>query len=103
MRVALGNGLLRVGLFIRKVSMGFAALCTVAIIVVVISAVFGVDDFPTIFGDPGERVGAWTYVWQAAIVNVALIVVGRFILGGLFVLAGWRLLPQAHRDFLTEL
>lgn len=103
MRVSIGHGLLRIGLFIRKVSTGLAALCTVAILVVIVSAMFGSNEFPTVFGESGERVNAWTYVRQAALLIVALIVGGRVILAGLFAAAGWHMLPRDHRDLLTDL
>lgn len=102
-RIALGHGLLRVGFFIQRAATLLTVLCAVAVMVVLISALFGDSDFPAVFGGSGDRVGAGTYAWQGAVLIVALLLGGRVVLAGAFAWLGWHVLPQHHRDFLVEL
>lgn len=103
MRIAIGHGLLKVGLFIRRAATAFSAICTVTVVVVLISSLFGQSDFPAPFGEPGERAGAGTYAWQGTVLIVGLLVGGRILLAGLFAWVGWHVLPLDHRDFLVDL
>lgn len=98
MRSLVGNGVITVGIWVGRIAQVLMALCTAAIIVAGISALFGESAFPGPF-TLSEPVGFWTYAWQVAAMIAGLWVL-RATLGVGLLFLGRAILPQHERDFM---
>jgi len=91
--IPLGHGLIRLALFIRRASMALASLFTVAILVVIASAIFGSTAFPEPFAS-GSSVSAWEYAAKVTAMIAGVILAGRFIVPTLLTGLAWAIFPE---------